>query len=399
MQELKKIIDKLNSKKIIEYLEKIISIPSPTGYTEKIKNYLIDFAKTNNISYKITNKGAVVFIFGNFNKNCEKYFEKKDDQIEKEHKFVYEDRDSSKNNNRGICFAAHIDTLGLMVKSISDDVIKVEPINGIPAVYAIGDYVIIEASDGFQYNATILPKDPAAHVNKKIHEITPKYEELFLRIDHKFLENENIKDHINIGDYVFLDPKFKYIDGFVKSRFLDDKASCSIFLHIAEILKDIQNKGNLTFVKPIYMYFNITEETGQGISNLPDIDELYIVDMGVVGDEVNGNEYSVSICQMDSSGPYNFELTKKLEILAKKNDIKYVKDIFPYYGSDGSSALRAGLDVKVALFGVGVSASHGYERTHEIGLLNTAKLMSSIIEEVISWNLYLYFEKVYLFEN
>jgi putative aminopeptidase FrvX len=106
--------------------------------------------------------------------------------------------------------------------------------------------------------------------------------------------------------------------------------------------------------------------------------------MGVVGDEVNGNEYSVSICQMDSSGPYNFELTKKLEILAKKNDIKYVKDIFPYYGSDGSSALRAGLDVKVALFGVGVSASHGYERTHEIGLLNTAKLMSSIIEEVIS---------------
>jgi len=58
------------------------------------------------------------------------------------------------------------------------------------------------------------------------------------------------------------------------------------------------------------MYFNITEETGQGISNLPDIDELYIVDMGVVGDEVNGNEYSVSICQMDSSGPYNFELTK-----------------------------------------------------------------------------------------
>jgi len=36
------------------------------------------------------------------------------------------------------------------------------------------------------------------------------------------------------------------------------------------------------------------------------------------------------------------------------------------------------------LFGVGVSASHGYERTHEIGLLNTAKLMSSIIEEVIS---------------
>jgi putative aminopeptidase FrvX len=270
-----------------------------------------------------------------------------------------------------------------MIKSVSNDAIKITSVNGIPAIYAIGDYVTIEAADGFLYQGTILPENPAAHVNKKLYEMVPSYDDSFVRLDHRFSEEDKIKDHIQIGDYVFLDPKFKYIDGFIKTRFLDDKASCSIFLHLAEILKDMEKEGKISFRKPVYMYFNVTEETGQGIANLPDIDELYIVDMGVVGTGVEGNEYSVSICPKDSSGPYNFELTKKLEALARKNDIKYVKDIFPYYGSDGSAALRAGLDIKVALFGVGVSASHGYERTHEMGLLNTAKLMSSIIEEVI----------------
>lgn len=365
MVKKNRIIDKIDNKKIIEHLEKVISIPSPTGNTKKVTDFLVEFAKINKIDYEVKNKGAVIFKFGGTKK------------------VINYTKDEIKDNIKGICFAAHIDTLGLMVKSVSNETIKVTPVNGIPAIYAMGDYVTIEATDGSLYQGTVLPENPAAHVNKKLNEMVPNYEDSFIRLDHKFSDDDKIKDHIQIGDYVFLDPKFKYIDGFIKTRFLDDKASCAIFIHVAEILKDFEKEDKVCFLKPVYMYFNVTEETGQGIANLPDIDELYIVDMGVVGTGVEGSEFSVSICPKDSSGPYNLELTKKLEILAKRNDIKYVKDVFPYYGSDGSAALRAGLDIKVALFGVGVSASHGYERTHEIGLLNTAKLMCSIIEEII----------------
>ncbi len=349
------ILAEISKKDIVEKLEKLISIHSPTGYTEKISKYLIDFAKENNINAIKSNKGSILYTFNS----------------------------DFQNQVKGICFAAHIDTLGLMVKSVSKESIKICPIGGVPPIYSVGDYVLIKGYDGKVYNGTILPENPAAHVNKKLYDLVPNYDEFYIRLDYKFAENEKIEDHIQVGDFVFLDPKFKYIEGFVKTRFLDDKASAAVMLSISQILAKKLNEMKLKIEKPIYFYFNITEETGQGIANLPNIDELYIVDMGVIGSGINGDEFSVSICPKDSSGPYDYYLTRNLEELAKKYNIKYKKDVFPYYASDGSAALRAGHDIKVALFGVGVSASHGYERTHEEGLENTAKLLAAVIQQVI----------------
>ena len=61
--------------------------------------------------------------------------------------------------------------------------------------------------------------------------------------------------------------------------------------------------------------------------------------------------------------------------LAAANNINYVVDIFPYYGSDIGAAWRSGVDCKGALIGPGVCASHGMERTHFSALENTMKLL------------------------
>ena len=97
--------------------------------------------------------------------------------------------------------------------------------------------------------------------------------------------------------------------------------------------------------------------------------------MGCVGLDLAGNEYAVSICAKDSGGPYDYELTSRLIKLASDNNLNYTVDIFPYYGSDVGAARRAGVDVKGALIGTGVSASHGMERTHIQGIENTLKLI------------------------
>ena len=44
--------------------------------------------------------------------------------------------------------------------------------------------------------------------------------------------------------------------------------------------------------------------------------------------------------------------------LAKEKDIDYRLDIYPFYGSDASAAMRAGADVKHALLGAGIESSH-----------------------------------------
>jgi len=102
--------------------------------------------------------------------------------------------------------------------------------------------------------------------------------------------------------------------------------------------------------------------------------------MGVVGKGTSGEEIACSICAKDSSGPYDYEMRRKLVQLAKGNNIDYRLDVYPYYGSDGSAALRAGNDYRVGLIGPGVSASHGVERTHQKGIVATIDLCMAYIE-------------------
>jgi putative aminopeptidase FrvX len=72
-------------------------------------------------------------------------------------------------------------------------------------------------------------------------------------------------------------------------------------------------------------------------------------------------------------------MRKKLVDLAESKNLAYAVDIYPYYGSDGSAALRAGNDFRVGLIGPGVAASHGMERTHKKGVEVTVELCMAYI--------------------
>ncbi|HLU50364.1 MAG TPA: glucanase, partial [Planctomycetota bacterium] len=114
------------------------------------------------------------------------------------------------------------------------------------------------------------------------------------------------------------------------------------------------------------------------------IEELLVVDMGVIGDACEGDERSCSICAKDSSGPYDRGLVRTLVELAERHSIPHRVDVYPYYGSDGSAALRAGNDFRVGLIGPGVSASHGVERTHRDAIQATTDLCLAYVRETAS---------------
>ena len=107
--------------------------------------------------------------------------------------------------------------------------------------------------------------------------------------------------------------------------------------------------------------------------------------MGAIGDDQQTDEYTVSICVKDASGPYNYEFRNHLVNLTKKNGIEYKLDIYPYYGSDASAAMRAGAEVKHALLGAGIESSHSYERTHIDSVEATQNLVDAYLQsELIS---------------
>ncbi len=108
--------------------------------------------------------------------------------------------------------------------------------------------------------------------------------------------------------------------------------------------------------------------------------EYLAVDMGAIGDGQATDEYSVSICAKDSSGPYNYKLRQHLVSLAKAHHVDYRVDIYPHYGSDASAAIRAGSDIVHGLIGPGIDASHAFERTHISSLKHTATLLAHYLQ-------------------
>ena len=128
---------------------------------------------------------------------------------------------------------------------------------------------------------------------------------------------------------------------------------------------------------------SVFEEVGHGCSSgIPaDAEEIISVDMGFVGDGLECKEHQVSICVKDSHGPYNYDVTSRFVELAKKHNLDYALDVYPFYGSDADAALDAGYDLRHGLIGAGVYASHGYERSHVDGVKNTYELVKAYITE------------------
>ena len=102
---------------------------------------------------------------------------------------------------------------------------------------------------------------------------------------------------------------------------------------------------------------------------------MLAVDMGCIGLDLSCTEEQVSICAKDAGGPYDYDMITNLINIAKEKNISYAVDIYPFYSSDATASLRAGNDIKAALIGTGVAASHGMERTHKHGMENTFNLI------------------------
>ncbi|WMJ79590.1 M42 family metallopeptidase [Clostridium sp. MB40-C1] len=333
--------------KLKYYISNILSIASPSGYTEKITSYIKQELDTLNIPYKLTNKGVIIVTF------------------------------KGENDETQRTFSAHIDTLGAMVREIkSNGTLSLDFVGGFMGNSVEGENCIVSTMEDINYTGTIQTIKPSVHISgDEARDLKRSPENMEVILDEKVFTKEDVeKLGINVGDFVSFDPRTIFTEKeFIKSRHLDDKASAAILLYVIEYIH--KNKINLPYTTNFFI--SNYEEVGHGASSkIPkNTSEFISVDMGAPGPGQNSSEYSVCICAKDSSGPYDYELRKKLVNLCKTKNIDYRIDTYPHYGSDASAALRAGWDVKTALIGPGVFASHAYERTHIDSMIATLDLV------------------------
>lgn len=339
-----------NDERTTGLLKRLVETPSPSGFTEKVMKVISNEFEDIGVPYKKTNKGAIIATV------------------------------KGKDDSRHRLLTAHTDTLGAMVKEIkSNGRLKLAMIGGFNWNAVEGEYCHIHTASGKEVRGTILMHQTTVHVYRNAGTAERNADNIEVRIDEKVKNAAETKAlGIEVGDFVSFDPRFEVTpSGFIKSRHLDDKASTALLVDLVRSVKE----NEIELPHTTHFYISNNEEIGYGgNSNVPAETVEYIaVDMGAIGDGQTSDEYTVSICAKDSSGPYHYALTRHLTGLCEKGSIPFKLDIYPYYGSDASAAIRAGFDVKHALFGPGIESSHALERTHVDSLKATALLLHSYI--------------------
>ena len=330
-----------------EQLKAFTSIPSPTGFTRAVTDYVMKTLEEMGFAPERSTKGNVLVCLGG--------------------------------EGEPLVLASHVDTLGAMVRSIKDNGrLRPTTLGGHQWSTADGENCTVHTRDGRVYTGVVLNTEPSSHVADEKVETLEKNMEILLD------ENVDTKDDvaglgIQTGDIIAMDPRTVISkSGYIKSRFLDDKLSASVLLGLARAVA----AGEVKLTRKVSLLFTVYEEVGHGGAFVPaDTCEMISVDMGCVGDDLGCTERMVSICAKDSGGPYNYELVGALVDTAKRLSLDYAIDVYPHYGSDVEATLRAGYDIRHGLIGPGVYASHNYERSHMDGVRNTYELLRAYVGE------------------
>lgn len=320
----------------------LLNINSPTGYTAEASDFVFRVLTELGFSAHITNKGGVLADLG------------------------------GNDSNNALLIEAHLDTLGCMVAEIkSDGRLRLTNLGGVGVNNIESENCCIITKFNGCYEGTVQLINPSIHVNHDYSDAKRDFDSVELVVDEDICSKEEAEAlGIHVGDLVCFDTRTRVLpNGYIKSRFLDDKLSSGILLSLAKYIRD----SKIIPARKIYLHFTVYEEVGHGGSgSVPSgVTEALAIDMGCVGKGLSCTEKQVSICAKDAGGPYSYDMVKRLVNIAIEKHADYVVDVYPYYGSDVEATLRGGADIRHGLIGPGVYASHGYERSHTDAVKNT----------------------------
>ena len=343
-------IERMYAEYAWEKTENLLSIDSPSGYTEKAALWVKEAFEKLGFEASITQKGGVMVNLGG------------------------EDRED------GLLLEAHADTLGGMVAQIKGNGrLRLTALGGMNPNNGEAENVWVYTRSGKIIDGTLQLCNASVHVNGEYSNAKRSFDTMEVVLDEDVNSAADTKAlGVEVGDIVCFEPRTRRTaSGYLKSRFLDDKLSVGILLGFAKYLSD----HGITPKRRVYVHITVYEEVGHGGSaSVPSgVTEAISVDMGCVGDGLQCTEKQVSICAKDSGGPYSYEVVGKLIEAAKATNADYAVDVYPYYGSDVEATLRSGVDIRHGLIGAGVYASHGYERSHIDGVYNTLKVLAGYL--------------------
>ncbi len=335
----------------LDAFKKLIDVDSTTGQYEAIQALICDMIGGLGFDCTVTRKGGVIADLGG--------------------------------EGEPLVVTAHLDDIGLMVRHINaDGTLNVCPVGGLYPVYCVTENVRVYTHAGRVYTGCICRTPNSVHVTEDElrKELGDFRKNVCVVLDEDVKNAADVRAlGIETGDMIALEPRFTVSNGYIKSRFVDDKAAAAVLLAAMKEIAD----GRLQPNRKVYAYFAMYEEIGHGTAWLPEgVSDILAIDIAPTGPEQNSDERKATIFAKDSRFPYHVGMTRELRDAADAAGVDYVMDIFtPHYGTDANGSVEAGYDIRFAAIGFGTANSHGYERTHIDGLKNTFDLLCAYLKK------------------
>ena len=342
----------IDEKYLIDCFREIVNVPSPVGY----------YAQMNPVLEKMAAE------FG-----CE---------VTYDHKSTAYIHLEGEDHSKKVLIGAHVDTIGCVVRTIDKNGwLRLRNLGGVNYSSLEGETVTIHTRDGREYTGLVACQSHSVHVFDDARTLERNENTMIVLLDEDVHSKEDVRKlGILNGDFISVDPHCEYTKtGYLKSRFIDDKAAVACVFTMLKYLKEKE-------LKPKYrtlLAFTFGEEIGLGGPYVPpEVSEYVAIDIGLIGPDYEGHERCVTICAKDNKAPYTYTLTNRLIDYAKKTGCDYAVDIFYRYGTDASVALGTSNNLQAAAFGMPVYCSHGRERTHILSLKNTMNLLLGYVLDI-----------------
>ncbi|MCD8357152.1 MAG: M42 family peptidase [Clostridia bacterium] len=275
---------------MIELLEKLCSLPGPSGCEDAVRDYIRAQAEPYADEIREDNIGNLMIF-----------------------------RKGRKHIDKTVMLAAHMDEVGIICKGYTEDgCIKFGFVGGVDPRVVIGRRVLFGDVRG-------VVGIKAVHLTTRAERQTmPKTSSLYIDIGAS--DKKSAKKKVPLGTYgVFDSDCVRFGDGFLKAKAIDDRVGCAAML---TLLKE-QPEVDTWFV------FSVQEEVGLrgarcvAFALNPDI--CLVLEGTTAADlaEVDGAKQvcalrrGVVIPFMDRSTIYNQKMFETLRMLAEKNDIAW----------------------------------------------------------------------------
>ncbi|MBA3431563.1 MAG: M42 family metallopeptidase [Actinobacteria bacterium] len=258
-----------------------------------------------------------------------------------------------------VMFAAHMDSIGFLVKHIDDDgFLRISPVGGFdPRTLVMQRVVVLGKKD---YLGLLAP------ATKPIHLLTddqknkaPTLDELFVDL---MLPADEVKQNISIGDPVSLYREPLTTERAVSTPYLDDRLG--VYVLLEALRRAGETKSETYAVVTVQEEVGLRGATTSAFDLKPDVGVA--IDVTIAGDlpgadktqQVSALDEGVAIGVMDSSSISDPRLVARFRELAEQHDIKHQMEILPRGGTDAGGIQLSGAGVPVITISIPIRYVH-----------------------------------------